>query len=138
VSVGAVPSYTFTNVQANHTIEASFAIQNFIVKGIADAGGSISPSGPVPVNYGADQSFTITPDPGYFISDVHVDSVSIGAVPKYTFTNVTATHVIEATFAIQSFTVFASAGPHGTITPSGAVPASSGGTLVFNITPDSA
>ena len=26
ISVGAVTSYTFTNVQANHTIAASFAI----------------------------------------------------------------------------------------------------------------
>ena len=138
VSVGAVPKYTFTNVTAAHVIEATFAIQTFTVNAGAGANGSISPSGAVSVNYGASQSFTITPDTGYFITDVRVDSVSVGAVPKYTFTNVTANHTIEASFALHSFTVFASAGPHGSIAPSGAVPASFGGTLVFNITPDSA
>jgi type IX secretion system substrate protein/List-Bact-rpt repeat protein len=138
VSVGPVPTYTFTNVTAPHVIEATFAIQTFIVKGIAGANGSISPSGAVSVNYGANQTFTITPDSGYFIADVHVDSVSVGAVPSYTFTNVTANHVIEANFALHSFTVFASAGAHGTISPSGAVPAASGGSLVFHMTPDSA
>ena len=138
VSVGPVSNYTFTSVTAPHVIEVSFVSQTFTVNASAGANGSISPSGAVSVNYGASQSFTITPDAGYLVADVHVDSVSVGAVPNYTFTNVTANHTIEASFALQAFTVFASAGPHGTIAPSGAVPASSGGTLVFNITPDSA
>jgi hypothetical protein len=138
VSVGAVAKYTFTNVAAAHVIEATFAVQSFIVKAIADAHGSISPSGPVPVNYGSDQSFTITPDTGYLISDVHVDSVSVGAVAKYTFTNVTATHAIEASFQAQSFAIVASAGPHGAISPGGSVPEAFGGSQTFTITPDSA
>ena len=41
------------------------------------------------VNYGADQTFTITPDACYHIADVLVDGVSVGAVTSYTFTNVT-------------------------------------------------
>ncbi len=138
VSVGAVAKYTLTNVTANHVIEASFAIQSFIVKGVADAHGSISPSGPVPVNYGSSQSFTITPDTGYLISDVKVDSVSVGAVAKYSFTNVTASHVIEASFVIQSFTITATAGAHGTVSPSGSVPVTYGSSQMFTITPDSA
>jgi hypothetical protein len=138
VSVGALPKYTFTNVTAPHVIEATFAVQTFVVNASADAHGSISPSGAVTLNYGADQSFTITPDTGYFITDVHVDSISVGPVPKYTFVHVTANHTITASFALHSFTVFSSAGPHGTIAPSGAVPTTFGGTLVFNITPDSA
>ncbi len=137
VSVGAVAKYTFTSVTGSHVIEASFALQSFIVKAIADAHGSISPSGPVPVSYGASQSFTVIPDTGYLIADVHVDSVSVGAVSKYTFTNVTASHVIEASFVIESFTITATAGPHGSISPSGAVGVNYGGSQKFTITPDS-
>ena len=34
VSVGAVTSYTFTNVTANHTIAASFAINTYTITAI--------------------------------------------------------------------------------------------------------
>lgn len=68
---------------------------------VATAGshGNISPSGNVIVNHGDNITFTITPDPGYYIKDVLVDGSSVGAVPSYTFTNVTANHTIHATFA---------------------------------------
>ena len=63
VSVGAVTSYTFTNVTANHTIAASFAIDTYTITASAGANGTISPTGAVSVNYGANQTFTITPRP---------------------------------------------------------------------------
>ena len=71
-SVGAVTSHTFTNVQANHTIAASFAIDSYTIT--ASAGErEISPSGSVAVNHGADQAFTITPAEHYHVADVLVD-----------------------------------------------------------------
>jgi hypothetical protein len=69
--------------------------------------------------YGGGRAFTITPDVGYHIVDVLVDGSSVGAVPTYTFTNVTANHTISATFAINIYTITASAGAHGAIVPSG-------------------
>ena len=110
VSVGAVTSYTFTNVTADHTIAASFAIDTYTITRSAGANGTISPTGAVSVNYGADQAFTITPDTGYHVADVLVDGVSVGAVTSYTFTDVTANHTIAATFAIDTYTITASAG----------------------------
>ncbi len=136
VSVGAVTSYTFTNVTANHTIAASFVINTFTITASAGANGSISPSGAVTVNSGANQSFTITPDANYSVADVLVDGVSVGAVTSYTFTNVTANHTIAASFAINTFTITASAGANGTISPSGAVTVNSGANQSFTITPD--
>lgn len=62
--------------------------------------GSISPSGAVVVEYGADQEFTITPDTGYQVEDVLVDGASVGAVTSYTFEDVTADHTIHATFTV--------------------------------------
>jgi hypothetical protein len=65
----------------------------------AGPGGSISPSGAVTVNYGADQAFTITPDAGYHIANVLIDGSSVGVLTSYTFTKVTTNHTIVVTFA---------------------------------------
>ena len=98
VSVGAVSTYTFSNVTSDHTIEASFEAITFTITASAGSGGYISPSGTVTINYGESKTFTITPYSGYKISNVKVDGVSVGAVSKYTFQNVTANHTIEASF----------------------------------------
>ena len=70
----------------------------YTIKATAGAGGSISPSGDVSVREGRDQTFTITPDKGYAISNVKIDGKSIGAVKSYTFENVSRTHTIEVIF----------------------------------------
>ncbi len=143
VSYGAIGTYTFTNIVASHTIAASFASNtgvSYTITASAGSGGSISPVGSVVVNQGATQVFTITPISGYHIVDVVVDSVSQGAVATYTFTNVQANHVISATFAANTgvtFTITASAGTGGTITPTGAVVVQQGATQVFTIAQDS-
>ncbi len=97
-SVGAVTTYTFTAVTAAHTISASFAIATFVINATAGANGAIAPAGDVIVNYGCDQTFAITPNPGCQISDVLVDGVSVGPVTTYAFTGVTAAHTISASF----------------------------------------
>ena len=70
----------------------------YTIKATAGTGGSISPSGNVSVREGADQTFTITPDKGYVVSNVKIDGKSIGAVKSYTFENVRRTHTIEVIF----------------------------------------
>lgn len=70
----------------------------FTINVTAGTGGSISPSGTVTVNNGADQTFTITPNSDYSIADVKVDGISKGKITTYTFNNVTANHTISATF----------------------------------------
>ena len=65
----------------------------------AGAGGSISPSGSAAVARGADKSYTIIADKGYYISDVLVDGTSIGAAASHTFRNVSSAHAIKAVFA---------------------------------------
>jgi hypothetical protein len=65
----------------------------------AGAGGSINPAGTVAVQYGSDQTFTITPDAGYQVADVLVDGASVGAVTSFTFTGINANHTIAASFA---------------------------------------
>ena len=98
MSVGAVSTYTFKNVTANHTIEAIFEPITFTIATSAGLGGSISPSGTITVNYGDSKTFTITPNSGYKVSVVKVDGASKGSISSYTFQNITSNHMIEATF----------------------------------------
>jgi hypothetical protein len=103
-NVGAVTAYTFSNVQANHTISAAFQVKptTFTITASAGSGGSISPTGTVTVNQAASQSFTITPNSGFNVSSVTVDGANVGAVTAYTFSNVQANHTISAAFQQQS------------------------------------
>jgi hypothetical protein len=109
-SVGAVSGYTFTNVTADHTISASFALINYTIAASAGTGGSISPSGNVSVGCGSDQAFSISAAACYHILDVTVDGGSVGAVSGYTFTNVQANHTIAASFAQNANTLTAVTG----------------------------
>ena len=70
----------------------------YTIRASAGTGGSVTPSGNVSVRAGADQTFIITPDRGYAVSDVRIDGRSIGAVIRYTFENVRSSHTIEVSF----------------------------------------
>jgi hypothetical protein len=135
---GAITSYTFSNVQANHTISAAFhsTTTNFTITASAGSGGSISPSGGVVVAQGASQTFTITPNSGFSISSVTVDGANQGAVTSYTFNNVQANHTISAAFqsSTTQFTITASAGTGGSINPNGSVLVNQGSSQAFSIT----
>jgi hypothetical protein len=138
---GAITSYTFSNVQANHTIAAAFAVSttNFTITASAGSGGSISPSGTVTVAQGANQTFTITANSGFKVSSVTVDGANQGAITSYTFSNVQANHTISAAFVVSTtnFTITASAGSGGSISPSGAVTVAQGANQTFTITANS-
>ena len=88
-------SFTLTNAsslawlwQTNYQITAS-----------AGANGSISPSGNVYVPQGSNQSYAITPNPGYVITSVTVDGTNAGTAGSYTFTNVMTGHTVAAAFS---------------------------------------
>ena len=133
-SVGAVTSYTFSNVTAAHTIAASFVAKTYAITASAGTNGSISPSGSVSVTQGASQAFTITANTGYQVQDVLVDGTSVGAVTSYTFSNVTAAHTIAASFVAKTYAITASAGTNGSISPSGSVSVTQGASQAFTIT----
>ena len=77
-SVGAVTTYTFSNVTANHTIAASFTANTstFTITSSAGAGGMISPTGAVSVTLGSSKTLTITPNAGYKVYNVFIDGYS--------------------------------------------------------------
>ncbi len=102
-SSGAMSTYTFTTITANHTISASFSAITYTITASAGSGGAISPSGTLAVNSGSSQTYSVTPSAGYRIAGILVDGVSAGAIASFTFMNVAANHTIAATFAPQEF-----------------------------------
>lgn len=115
VSVGAVTTYEFTSVSANHTIAAIFSADTLTVTAIAGSGGSISPSGTISVSRGDDVHVTVTADSGYEIEDLFVDNTSVGPQSSYVLENVTSDHTIQASFKATSIAPVADAGPDQTV-----------------------
>ena len=114
----------------------------YTITATAGNGGAINPNGTVTVNEGADQPFTITADAGYRIESVLVDgadAISELVNNVYTFVNVTSNHTIAVTFAPVSsttYTIIATAGSNGTITPNGVITVAEGATQTFRIAPN--
>ncbi|MEI6604225.1 MAG: LamG-like jellyroll fold domain-containing protein [Verrucomicrobiota bacterium] len=104
-NIGDVCFYkvALTDVE-RQTLEASMtskyinSVDSYVISAGAGAGGSITPSGSITVLPGANQTFSITPNPGYVIAQVTVDSVAQGVIAGYTFNIISADHTINATF----------------------------------------
>ncbi|MDL2263801.1 DUF6273 domain-containing protein [Synergistaceae bacterium OttesenSCG-928-I11] len=126
------------------TVLKSFAAQNvlptYTIIATAGAGGTITPSGSVAVVSGDNKTFAISPNVDYVVADLLIDGVSAGAASSHTFRSVSSDHTIEAVFREvaegQTYTITATAGAGGTITPSGDVTVASGGNQTFAISPD--
>lgn len=136
---GPLTTLTLSNVTADHTIVVSFKLKSYMIISSANTGGVITPSGTSTINHGSSQSYIVTANTGYTISDVQVDGVSQGAISSYTFSNVTTTHNIQALFSVTgtTHTITANSDSNGIITPSGAIAVAVGGSQVFTFTPNS-
>ena len=108
VYVGNTSPDTIKNVSANHTIFVKFAVNTYtIVSSVNGGNGTISPLGLTIVTYGGSQIYTLTPNTGYHIDSISVDSSFIGNTSPDTIKNVTANHTISVKFAINTYTVTA-------------------------------
>jgi lysophospholipase L1-like esterase len=124
-------------MNSDAAVTAALALKTFTINASAPGGnGTINCTSPV--NYGGSSTCTITPDAHYHLSALTDNSANVfGSVVNnsYIISNVTANHSVVATFAIDTFTVNASApGGHGTIFCTS--PVSYGGTSTCTITPD--
>ncbi|MFA6765412.1 MAG: hypothetical protein WCR75_12280, partial [Sphaerochaetaceae bacterium] len=98
VPVSEEKSFTFEATE-DATYIANFTHKIYTITASHTEGGIISPSGVVLVTHGASQTFLIQPEEDYFISDVLVDSDSVGPRDTYIFENVTSNHTIHAIFS---------------------------------------
>jgi hypothetical protein len=107
-----------------------------VISATATGAGTISPSGDIQVSYGYNATFSMTAQPGNHLAEVLVDGVSVGTPRSYTFYEVTKNHTIYAMFVPDGVVITASAGAHGSISPSGDVYVPLGTDQKFTITPD--
>ncbi len=102
VSVGAVSTHTFEDVTANHTIAASFAIDQFNVNASVSGGhGAVSPAVQT-INFGGTAAIAITPDPHYLVISITDNGVTKAVANPYVIENVSANHNVVVTFTIET------------------------------------
>ncbi len=138
-------TYTFAKVSADHTISVTFKEQSkFTIKTWLSTGGTISPRENTTVTKGGSQLYTIEAGTGYVITKLTVVKGTISetitaaadqASYAYTFTNVQADGSITVSFksTATTYTIEASAGSNGSISPSGSVSVTSGESQTFTI-----
>ena len=126
-SVGPLSSYAFTNVTANHDIQAFFAARKCSIAASVQGSGTISPPGTKSFSAGTNVSYSMIPATLYTLDAVLIDGNAIPArelqrsasavgsgagtgAATYTFANVGGNHSICAVFS-PAFELVADAGP---------------------------
>ncbi|MCW4005046.1 MAG: hypothetical protein NWF04_00395 [Candidatus Bathyarchaeota archaeon] len=110
-------NYTTTLLlDASFTAELNWNKYDIVV--YTDQNSTVFPSNTT-VSYGESKFFNFTAPQEYHL-DVIIDGISQGRISNYTFSNVTAPHVVNVT-STQVFTINSSAVANGSVTPSGSV-----------------
>lgn len=137
-------SYTVTNVTTNRNVQVTFKrlpVPAYTVTASAGANGSISPAGSSTVNSSASITFNATPASGHVVDYWYVDgSHHATGGNSMTLSNVTANRSVQVTFKpapVPNYTVTATAGANGSISPVGSSTVTSGGSLLLRASPAS-
>jgi hypothetical protein len=130
ISVGPLSTYTFLNVRTNHTISATFEPEKFVLSYYAGENGSISGNLIQVVNYkGNGTAVEAVANTGY-----HFINWSDGfCVTSRMDTDVTGNISVTANFSIDQYTLSASAGLGGTISPIGQTNLNFGSSQFYSI-----
>ena len=111
-SVGAMTTYTFTNVTANHTIIASFAINTYILTVNKTGTGSGTVSGAGTYNFGTPVTLTASPD----VSSTFAGWTGGGCSGTGTCAvTMDADKTVTATFTQKVYAITATAGANGSV-----------------------
>jgi hypothetical protein len=138
-SVGAVTSYILSNVTANHTIAANFTtVTSSYVLNVTKVGTGtgIVTTSPAGTSFAAGTvvNLTATTDASSTFTGWSGACSGTAATCQVTMNANTS---VTANFTIKSYTITASAGNGGTISPSGSVSVAYGSSKAFTITPKS-
>src|SRR5208283_5191808 len=138
VSVGAVSSYSFSSIAANHTIAASFSpITYTLATSTTGTGSGTVASNPSGTVFSSGTAVTLTASPAAGSSFAGWSGACSGTSSKCTVT-MTANASATATFnTVPTYTITASASSGGSISPAGTVPANAGTSPSFTVTPNS-
>ena len=135
-SKGIVTTITFNMNMSPHTLTATYRRlpTNTVTASIAGGSGTITPAGVSTVPTGSGLLLTMVPAANYTVLDVTLDGVTQGAVSTLSLNNITSDHTVSVTFA-RIFTIAATSGANGSISPSGSVIVAEGGNKTFTIVP---
>lgn len=148
-------AYTFEDVRAGASLHVTFEEAGgepvpavHYLTASATAGGSVEPSGRVPVDDGASKTFAVKADAGFELAYLLIDGKTVPATAvadgAYTFADVCADHAIRAVFQAKGAepvepayaVVHAAAAGGGTISPAGDLRVEKGGSCAFVMLPD--
>lgn len=116
-SMGPVPGYSFSSIQADHTVQALFGRNSYQINVVIQGEGEVLPSGETFCFYKENMEFIFNPTAGHHVADVLVDSISMGASDSYTFVAVDADHALTVIFDSDSLPPVAEAGPDQDVAP---------------------
>ena len=121
------------------------AFDNVLLEGIATSGnlisvtqatgGSISPGNTV-VDDNNNQSYTASASTCYTFNNWIIDGTNAGSINPYIFNNVITGHTITASYTSNTYSITASAGNNGSITPSGTTSINCGTDQTYVFIPD--
>jgi len=117
ISIGDVNTYTFDNITRDHTIHVEFQKIQFNVSILPYENGKITPKSDFMADYGSNIEFVITPDNGYDIAYIKVNSNTVETTTKLTINNITENTAIEVKF-LRVYTITSTSNAFGSVTPS--------------------
>ena len=79
----------------------------------------LAPQGTNTLNYGTKPIYTITPNTGFVLDSLFVNGLKVDSITSYTFDSVKSNQTISVKFKVQTFTITATAGNGGSISPQG-------------------
>ena len=131
-------SYTFTDVESNHTIELIAEPVYFTITSSSSKGGTIYPPEDINVQQGHSQTFNFFPDENYEVSKVLVDDVEVDNKSAYTFNNVNDNHTIhvEYSYVPRIFELIIMCGDGGKLNPEKTIKVIEGSDQTFDIIPN--
>jgi len=132
-------SYTFPALDKSYTIHVNFkAIPKYKITASAGANGAISPDGEKEYEENSTPKYTFSSNSGYIVNEVFVDDSPVTfSNNSYTFPALKADHTIHVTFkSTASYTISASAGENGNISPDGEKEYNAGENAEYTFTPD--
>ena len=98
-------TFTFYNVNSDHTIKVIFELDTFSIIPIPGPNGTITPDTVSMVTCKDIVKYNIIPNTGYRIFRVLIDNEDFGPIPSYTFKDVTENHTIKAEFELDFYQV---------------------------------
>ncbi|MCX8481049.1 MAG: hypothetical protein ORN58_03930, partial [Sediminibacterium sp.] len=134
-------SYTFSNIQANHTIQLMYSnsMYNITTTSNNQIAGNIELNNSVNLEANTYNTIPIKANAGYVIDSIIVNNESIQVENKYMVNYVInaldKNYLIRVVYAVEIVAIIASSGNNGVITPSGTNMVNYGENKLYSFTP---